>query len=133
MTLDVTIPGLATKNESNTRTHWRDRQKRAKHQRAVVGLVLATQRPPAGPWRVTLTRVSPRALDTDGLAAALKAVRDAVASWLGVDDGPAAPVTWRVEQERGEVAVRVRVETWDVEARIAAAERELAALRGGVA
>ena len=35
---------------------------------------------------VTLTRVSPRALDSDNLAYAFKAVRDEVAAYFGVND-----------------------------------------------
>ena len=48
--------------------------------------------------RVRLVRLGARALDTDNLAGALKAVRDAVAAWLGVDDGPGGLV-WEVDQE----------------------------------
>lgn len=49
---------------------------------------------------VTLTRVAPRRLDDDNLRGALKSVRDAVASWLRVDD--ATPlVRWEYAQEKG--------------------------------
>jgi hypothetical protein len=65
---------------------------------------------PAGPWRVVITRVGPRVLDDDNRTASAKGVRDAVAAWLGVDDGSES-VRWEV---RGEVArgyaVRVQIE-----------------------
>lgn len=36
--------------------------------------------------------------------------RDAVAAWLGVDDGPRGPVTWEVAQEIGKgYAVRITI------------------------
>jgi hypothetical protein len=59
---------------------------------------------------VVITRVGPRVLDDDNRTASAKGVRDAVAAWLGVDDG-AESVRWEV---RGEVArgyaVRISVE-----------------------
>ena len=39
-------------------------------------------------------------LDDDNLSSAFKAVRDAVAAWLGVDDSPRSPVRWKYAQER---------------------------------
>jgi hypothetical protein len=36
-------------------------------------------------------------------------VRDAVAAWLGVDDGPEAPVAWEYGQRRGGYLVEVTV------------------------
>jgi hypothetical protein len=49
---------------------------------------------------IVLRRVSPRALDGDGLQAALKSVRDGIADALGINDGSDA-VTWRYEWRRG--------------------------------
>ena len=60
---------------------------------------------------VTLTRIAPRKLDCDNLRGALKAVRDGVADWLGVDDG-SERITWKYAQERGKPkwhSVRVEV------------------------
>lgn len=37
--------------------------------------------------KVTMTRLGPRRMDDDNLAAAMKAVRDGIADALGVDDG----------------------------------------------
>ena len=52
------------------------------------------------PSVVTLIRKSSGTLDGDGLQSALKATRDGVADWLGVDDGDKR-LTWRYQQERG--------------------------------
>ena len=49
---------------------------------------------------VTLTRICRgQGLDTDNLQSALKATRDQVAAWLGLDDGPRSPVRWAYHQE----------------------------------
>ena len=53
------------------------------------------------PLRVTLTRLSPRQLDSDNLAAALKNIRDGVAEFLGVDDA-AVLVEWHYWQEKSD-------------------------------
>jgi len=88
--------------------------RRAAGERAVVSAALAGIAPPAGPWRVTLTREGRGTMDDDGLASAGKAVRDAVAAWLGVGDSPAAPVAWHYCQRRARgYAVTVRVEALD--------------------
>ncbi len=52
------------------------------------------------PLRVVITRMAPRSLDDDNAARAAKSVRDAVAAWLGVDDGNRKLVVWEVEQEK---------------------------------
>lgn len=63
-----------------------------------------------GPWCVRLTRLSVHCLDRDNLAASMKAVTDAVAFALGVDDGdPAFGVTWVQEVRQGPAGVRIEV------------------------
>jgi hypothetical protein len=97
---------------SNLREHWGAKAKRVdaqkRHTRA---------RCPAwtdGPLLVVrLTRVAPRSLDDDNLRGALKSVRDAVASWLKVDD--ASPlVRWEYAQEKGAEPC-IRVESIEIE------------------
>jgi hypothetical protein len=67
----------------------------------VVGYSRRTKGPSLLPGRVVvLRRVSPRALDGDGLQAALKSVRDGIADALGINDGSDA-VTWKYEWRRG--------------------------------
>lgn len=50
---------------------------------------------------VRITRLGGRGLDGDGLQSAAKYVRDTVAMFLGVDDGPRGPVRWEYDQRPG--------------------------------
>jgi hypothetical protein len=98
-------------SETNVREHHMARHRRRAHQRATTRLLLLQLERPAGSVEVRLIRVAPRRLDDDNLRGALKAIRDGVADWLGVDDGGDA-VSWHYAQERGAkrwYAVRVEV------------------------
>ncbi len=111
--IGVELP-LRTVSEANQRGHWAKRYNRVSEQRSVVRMALATQptRTPVGPLRIRLTRIAPRGLDSDNLHAALKACRDGVADYLGVDDGDLS-LTWEVAQERGAPKTyAVRIEIW---------------------
>lgn len=110
--LALSLPSVA-----NQRQHWADKSKATKAKRDAVRLALYTPRNRAATWQnpfplvVLLTRIAPRPLDSDNLARALKAPRDAVAEWLGVDDGDER-VVWLVDQMRGlpkQQALRVEV------------------------
>jgi hypothetical protein len=107
---------LRVVNPLNTREHWAKRAKRTAAQRAAVTLQLKLGpiRPPPLPLAVTFTRLAPRPFDDDGLAAAFKGMRDAVAAFYDCDDGPKETrLRWRYEQKRGEprqYAVEVRLE-----------------------
>jgi hypothetical protein len=96
---------LATVSEANARSHHHAKAARARRQREAMSLALyQLGRQPAellarGRLRVTFTRLASGTLDDDNLAGAFKACRDAVASWLGVDDGPRGPVVWAYAQE----------------------------------
>jgi hypothetical protein len=106
------IPGLRTRSPNVTnREHWSARKKRVDREKGVVTAVLRTAlgRPPALPLAVTLTRCGPVRMDTDNAIGSLKATRDAVAAWLGCDDGSPL-VTWRYEQAHGPFAVRIALE-----------------------
>lgn len=116
--LAFTLPCVVV-SEANRRDHWAARRRRFKSQvdafhRAIWSLRLELHgpdlvRPELRPV-VTLTRLGGKALDTDNLAGAFKGLRDAVAAWLGVDDGDAR-VSWRYGQEPGgSVGVRVELE-----------------------
>lgn len=64
------------------------------------------------PCVVTLTRISPGTMDTDGLAASQKGIRDGIADALGVNDGGPL-VEWiylQMKGRRGEYATHVKVE-----------------------
>lgn len=116
--LTVTIPGLRLVSEANAHEHWRKRSARAATQRRVTGIVLATASATGGhadsPLVVTITRVGSRLMDSDNAVGSAKHVRDAVAKWLGRDDGPNCGVEWRVEQRKAKTyGVEIRIETAD--------------------
>jgi len=61
---------------------------------------------------VTLTRIAPsNGLDDDNLAGALKACRDEIAEWIGVNDRDRKTVRYEYEQERGPWGVRIEWRT----------------------
>lgn len=98
----------------NAREHHMLRARRAKTEKTKARLMARAylRLPEALPIVVTLTRFSPGTtpLDDDNLRGTLKAIRDGLASWLGVDDG--GPwVEWRYVQTRGEWACRVELES----------------------
>lgn len=82
-----------------------------------VGALLAKRLQGADPshrWVVVLQRVSPKAFDTDNLAAALKSIRDGMADEWGVDDDADGPV-WLYDWRKGEPkqhAVEVGLWVW---------------------
>lgn len=101
--LRVSLP-LRIVSTANLRENWRGGRRRTRAQRdTAYWTVLAQVRPllKAAGWRVTLTRVGKRTLDSDNLAISFKAVRDGVARALGVDDGDAR-IKFRYEQRKGE-------------------------------
>ena len=90
---------------------WRVRHRRAQEQRKAVALLVRELRKPTLPCVVTLTRIAPNMLDSDNVVSAPKRVRDALATWIGVDDRDPR-VTWVVGQERAgvrEYGVRVEI------------------------
>lgn len=101
---------LRTGRGQNAREHWRARARRVKAERDAIAWALAQL--PVKAWKtpctIRLTRVAPsNGLDDDNLAGSLKAVRDQVAAWLGVDDRRRDIVRYEYAQERGPWAVRV--------------------------
>ena len=102
----VELPGLRLVNPLNHRQGWRAVSARGKREKAATAAALRGREPPALPALVTITRVSPGRLDDDGATASAKHVRDAVAEWLGCDDGDPR-VTWAVVQAKGAAAVRI--------------------------
>jgi hypothetical protein len=99
--ISIRIP-LRTGRGPNEREHHMARASRVKRERWATGLMLNLQRErPQLPCVVMLVRHGPakRLLDDDNLRGALKAVRDEVARWLGVDDADAR-VRWAYAQAR---------------------------------
>lgn len=71
-------------------------------------------------FRVTIVRISAGMLDSDNVHGAVKAVRDEVAAWLGIDDGDLHAASWRVAQQKcpgGFWAVRIEIEDDDPDQR----------------
>lgn len=80
-----------------------------KSEREAVAWAVVGKQPPAVPCAVTLTRVAPsNGLDSDNLQGGLKAVRDELAVWLGVDDRDPR-VEWKYAQRRGAWGVEVSI------------------------
>jgi len=98
--VNVLIPIQAV-SEANAREHWRVKAKRVREQKDWVALKLLEISPKASfqlPAEVSFTRYGIRDLDSDNLAGSFKAIRDAVALWLGCGDGPSDPVVWLYAQ-----------------------------------
>lgn len=104
---------IRTKSEMNCRDHWRVVDKRKHEHYAITRAVLSgvqRWRLTRGPWLVTLTRVGPRRIDSDGATSGSKFLRDEIARWLGCDDGDDAMVTWEYAREIAPAyGVRVRI------------------------
>jgi hypothetical protein len=89
---------------ANLREHWAKKHKRAKaHRKSAI--VIKKHRLPC---EVHIVRVGKRDLDGDNLQAACKALRDGIASRLGVDDADPR-VTWSYSQQRGQYGAIVRI------------------------
>jgi len=120
--LSCTLP-IKTVSILNVREHWAKRAKRSKLHRTTANAMLRTYGTPGDHWRgafpirftITLTRIGGRTLDTDNLGSALKATRDGVADWLGIDDGDKR-LTWQYGQEpkkrKQPPGVRVDIEAY---------------------
>jgi len=120
LTNSVTVP-LRTTRGQNDREHHMARTKRVRKEHIAVGwsLVHAFGRrsPFVPPLRVTLTRHAPSTgLDDDNLSGSMKAVRDAVADYLGVDDKHSSVVRYAYAQKRTSRTWAVRIEIIPMEA-----------------
>lgn len=121
---------IITVSEANLRDHWSKSSKRHKLQKAAVWVALNNYyndfhrrrfnpRPfiPL-PCLVTLTRISPRSLDSDNLQMAFKSIRDSVADFIrpGMAVGRAddtKEIQWAYEQEKGipkQKGIRIKIE-----------------------
>ena len=103
----ILIP-IKTGRGMNSREHWRRRAARVKAERVAVWAHLNGKEKPELPCIVTQTRLAPsNGLDDDNLAGSLKAVRDQVAEWLGVDDKRREIVRYEYEQRRAPWGVEI--------------------------
>ena len=107
--IEATIP-IKSVSVANLRMHWAVKAKLAKAHRTAARAAMGRVAPiaPSAPLTVVLTRLGPRTLDGDNLQSALKAVRDGIADWLGVDDGHAG-LDWQYRQRKGPYGVEVEV------------------------
>lgn len=98
--VEVDIP-IRTQSEANLREHWAVKARRVKLHRDTAYMVIrqALKGAKPLPCTVTLTRMSPRLLDDDNLRQAMKATRDGIADWLGVDDRSPL-IKWQYDQKQ---------------------------------
>lgn len=119
MIIEFQVP-LKTVSELNKREHWLAAHKRHKNQKMIVTAYLrkyANLGPvPFVSAKVTLTRISPRILDShDNLPASLKYIVDAIAEYLvpGKATGRADDdirILWEYQQEKGVGSVKIHIE-----------------------
>lgn len=97
------IPCLRLVSRANSRRHWRATYADdMKTKRAVLLTLLDGLKgyETIIPVEVIIDRHGPRMLDDDNLSGSAKAVRDQIATFFGVDDGPKGPIRWRYEQTK---------------------------------
>jgi hypothetical protein len=116
MRISIVAPlHLPSENAYRSANRWANQARTAKVRRDVSLVLTQLPRPAAGAfYAVLVTRISAGYLDAhDGLPGACKAAVDAIADWLGVDDGDESRVRWRYAQEgcrRGECGLRIDIE-----------------------
>ena len=109
----LTLPGLGLTSRSNAREHWTTRRRRDRAEEVAVRLAwagagLGGWHPPL-PLTVVMVRLGGKPMDDDNLGGAFKALRDALAELLGVDDGDPR-VRWRPRQSPGPArSVRISI------------------------
>lgn len=102
----INVP-IRTVSEGNSREHWRKSHARHKSQKLAVSHYLKKDKPNITlPCKITLTRIAPRALDSDNLQFSLKYIRDATADYIkpGLQAGRADDdkgMEWVYSQEKG--------------------------------
>jgi len=112
---------IHTRGSLNARGSWQARWRRTKKERAATHGAIQLYQLSGGefrslprlPVRVHIVRVSPghRPVDSDNLPGYSKGVRDQIAAYYGVDDGPSGPISWSYAAERGPShLVRVEIE-----------------------
>lgn len=107
--ITITVP--VRTHSPNGNHHWRVVGKHRKTLRTTTLLALRSAfgaAPPFVPTSVVITRIGPRKMDSDNAAFACKGARDAIADWIGIDDGDDA-VEWIVRREIGAYGVRIEI------------------------
>ena len=83
--------------------HWRTKANERKKQRKAVIEAVKDLEPWSGgfPVSIKLVRAAPsNGLDDDSLPASMKAVRDQLTEWLGLDDDRTPMIRWSYDQRR---------------------------------
>ena len=90
----------------NARLYYRTRYRRTMYVHTAVGCAII-----AACWpheldgrktcRITVEQRIGKLPDDDNVRAMCKAIRDAIAKWFGVDDGPSGPLRWEYVWRRG--------------------------------
>ncbi|WP_020472454.1 hypothetical protein [Zavarzinella formosa] len=96
--LTVWIEGMPLKSESNAGGQLGAKICRKTAVKGTIELALADAKPLPLPVIVTLTRLGRNPQDDDNIRGTLKAVRDVVAKWQGVDDGDRQLIRFRYRQ-----------------------------------
>lgn len=119
--LQFSMP-MRVDSETNAREHWSKKYRRKKKQQdwlltAWLEAIIAeeTQWPIKFPCIVRLTRIGPKNLDSDNLVESFKAIRDAIAWTMDIDDGDER-IKWEYAQEavgKRQYAVKVEVYSYD--------------------
>ena len=102
---------------ANVRMHWAFKAKKAKEQRFTGHEFCKWALMEDGgkpwwnpPWKIKITRIGKRKMDSDNLAISAKHVRDGIADALGVNDGDESKVLWFYEQKIGkEYSVEIEI------------------------
>lgn len=109
LTVDIDIR-LKTPNALSNEHHYARATRRKREQETTLK-AFAPYEPPTfddnTKLTITLTRLGPVPLDSDNLAYSFKAVRDAIAKWLGIDDNDQR-LTWDYRQEKVRERCRVK-------------------------
>jgi hypothetical protein len=101
LTVDIPVR-MRSPNALDSEHHYARVQRRRKEHEAVAKALSPYQPPTLDDGQnmtITLTRMAPGKLDTDNLAFSAKAVRDAIAAWLHIDDGDER-LDWRYDQQK---------------------------------
>lgn len=102
--MEIIIPVKTTNPLNGSWGHWRVKANQRKKQRSAVINAVADLEPWTGgfPIGIHLVRVAPsNGLDDDSLPASMKAIRDQLTEWLGLDDDRTPLLKWSYDQRRG--------------------------------
>lgn len=97
------------------RKHWTADRKLKQHWTKLVWVAVHGMKPqrPYSKARITITRVSPRVLDTDNCVGSVKHLCDGLRACGIIADDTPEHVELIVRQEKGKAATRVRIEAFE--------------------